>query len=165
MAPHGFHGGVAVHPGGEAGTGGHYHRRVGDCGAQVALGQDGVHHPGGVQLPDARAFRVCQHGYLPTLRQGKGFLRTAGQHGFHILHRAAAVPDGLGKADGAADRGGLGQVRQDQAVPGPVEPQGDAGGNVSGASDDDQHSITPLMVFPPQRPNGRHVHRSAPRRC
>ena len=48
VAPHGFHHGMAVLPRREAGSHADDHRRVGNLGAQVPLGQNGVHHRAGL---------------------------------------------------------------------------------------------------------------------
>ena len=84
VPPHGLHHAVAVHPGGEAGPQGQHHRRVGNGRAQVALGQDGVHHPAKGQLHQNGRLRIAEHGNLPPLQRPAG--RPGGVVGAVVSH-------------------------------------------------------------------------------
>ena len=140
VAAHGLHHRVAVHPGGEARADTHHHRRVGDMCPQILLGQNSVHQRTGVQRRETCQLRIGQHRHDALRQQGQRLFRRLRAGGMDALHHRLAVGDGRGKAHGAADGRGLGQVGHDHLHSAAVQPQGDAGGDVPRAAYQDQHS-------------------------
>ena len=148
MAAHGLHYRVAVLSGGEAGPDAYHHGGVGDAGAQIALGQYGVHQGIRVQLLTAQALRVGEDGYRTLRQQGQRLRRAVGADGPHALHGCLTVGDGGGEAHRPPYGGGAGQVGHDHLYPGAVQPQSDAGGNVACAAYQNKHSITSYFRYP-----------------
>ena len=140
VAAHGLHYRVAVLSGGEAGPDAYHHGGVGDAGAQIALGQYGVHQGIRVQLLTAQALRVGEDGYRTLRQQGQRLRRAVGADGPHALHCCLTVGDGRGEAHRPPYGGGAGQVGHDHLYPGAVQPQSDAGGNVACAAYQNKHS-------------------------
>ena len=68
--------------------------------------------------------------------------------GADALHLRCAEGDGGGKADGAADRRGVGQVGHYHLHTGAVQAQGDTGGDVARPANENQHSLTSVSLFP-----------------
>ena len=147
MAPHGLHHGVAVLPRREAGSDADNNRRIVYFRAQVALGQDGVHQGVGPQLGAAGTVRVRQHRDQAPAQQALRLLDAVRPTGGHILHRHLPQQDSLGKADRAADGSGSGQVSHDHLHPGPVQPQGNAGGDIPGAANENLHENPSIPCF------------------
>ena len=149
VAPHGLHHGVAVLPRREARTDAHDNRRIVHFRAQVALGQNGVHQGIRPQAGAAGAVRVRQHRDQPLGQQGLRLVRGFRPAGGDVLHRHLPQDNGLGKAHRPADGRGGGQVGHDHLHPGPVQAQGDAGGDVPGAANENFHKSSSISCrFP-----------------
>ena len=135
VAPHGLHHRVAVHTSGKAGPHRHHHGCVLYPGAQIALGQDGIHQCIRLQNAPAAALRVRQHRQHTLFQQRLRLLGRLDAAGCQILHLGLSQSDGLGEADRAPDGCGMCQVRHDHLDAGAPKAQGNAAGNVSSASD------------------------------
>ena len=145
MAPHGLHHGVAVHTGGKPRPYADDHRRVGDGRTQVPLGQDGVYLRIRPQRLTAPALRVGQNRDDLLCQKALRLRRIGGQHGGNALYLRPAQHDSLGKAHRPPDGGGRGQVRHHHLHMAAVQPQGDAGGNIPRAADQNSHATAPYL--------------------
>ena len=135
VAPLGLHYAVTVHPSGEAGAQRQYDGRVGDGGAGVVLGQNGVHHrvkgKGGADL----CRRIGQHRYLARSKSGLHLVHILHCPGGDALHRCGSVIAALTKGDRPPYRCGLGQVGHHHRKTAPVQPHRYAGGQIARAFD------------------------------
>ena len=149
VTPHGLHHRVAVHAGGKARAHTHHHWCVSDLGAQVLLGQNGVHHRIRLEYGNAAALRVRQHRDDALFQQLRRLLRPLRPAGLHALHFRLPVDHGLGKTHRPPDSGGRRDVRHHHLHPRPPQPQGNPGGDVSRAPNHDQHgTYSPLHKLP-----------------
>ena len=140
VAPHGLHHRVTVHPGSEARPHADDHRGIGDPGAQIPLGQDGVHHPVKGQLHQNGRLRIAEHGNLPPLQRPAGRPGVLRPAGGDPLHLGRAVVHALGEGHRPTHRRGPGHLRHDHRYARPVQPHRRAGGQISRSLDQNQHN-------------------------
>ena len=130
VAPHGLHHCVAVHPRRKPRPQGDHRRRILDAGAQVPLGQNGIHQHLGLDKGPASRLGVYEYRDLPRRPGGQGVRLPLGKAASHILHHSRALEDGRAKAYRPADGRGLCQIRHGHQVTRPVQPQGDPAGQI-----------------------------------
>ena len=143
MASLGLDGGVTVARGSEPGPHANDHGSHVDAGAEVALGEDGVHEHGGREVGDAGGLGVNQDGHLTACDDGERLGNVVRQASANALNLAGAQADGLGEAHRAPDGGGSRQVAHDHLAPRAIKPEGDAGGDVPGAANLYEHGLSP----------------------
>ena len=110
-------------------------------GAQIAFGQNGIHHHIRVQIPDYPSVRVGQDRDLPPRQCGFCAGRAVAAHCGDSLHFTAPRPHGLTKGRLPSHRRGVFQIGHCHGKAAPTEPPANAGGNVSGSSYQNQHFI------------------------
>ena len=141
VAAHGLNNAVAVLPCRKARAHADHQRCVGDASAQIAFGQNGIHHYIRVQIPDYPSVRVGQDRDLPPRQCGFCAGRAVAAHCGDSLHFTAPRPHGLTKGRLPSHRRGVFQIGHCHGKAAPTEPPANAGGNVSGSSYQNQHFI------------------------
>ena len=138
---------MAVLPRREAGADADDDGRVADPHAEVALGENRVDERIRPQRFAAGACRIGEHGDLP---RRENFLRLRGRcrrARRHVLDRGRAQHKRLREADRAADGRGLFEVGHHHVQPRAVQPQGDAGGEIPRAANQNSHASRSLRLF------------------
>ena len=159
VAPHGLHHRVTVHPGSEARPHADDHRGIGDPGAQIPLGQEGVHHHVRLQNWDTDPLRVRQHRDYILLQKGHSRLRCLRPAGGDVLHLCLSQHDGLGEGYGPPDGSWGRYIGHNHRYMRPFQPQSNTGGQITGASDDYQHGKYSLLHRLPAR-TGQSIRRA-----
>ena len=147
MPSHGLHGGVAIFPGREARADTDDHRGIVKGSAQIALGQNGVHHRRRPQRRQHCALRIRQHGNYAGGGKSQRILRRSSPNSLHILYPHPTQTDSLRKANRAADGGGLRQIRHNDAISRTVQTQGDACCNVPRSANENCHFSLPAFLI------------------
>ena len=113
VAPHGLHHAMAVRPGRKTRPQGQHHGSVGNAGAGVALGQDGVHQRVKGQRVQNFRRRIGQHRDLPRRQNASGLLRPGRTAGGDSLHGAGPVINALAERHAPPHGGRLLQIGHD----------------------------------------------------
>ena len=131
MAPHGFHHGIHILPGGKAraeahGDGGHFL-----VSSQVFLGDNGIHHSGSLQSRNCGSGFVHQQWNLPLLPDGVRFLRTGNPHTGQAFHLCTSLPDRFAESRFPADGGRIAAFQCADPEAAAHQPDNHAGGQIS----------------------------------
>ena len=159
VAPHGLHHRVTVHPGSEARPHADDHRGIGDPGAQIPLGQDGVHHRVRLQNRDTGSLRVRQHRDYILLQKGHSRLGVSARRA--VTSSTFVSPNTMAWEKVTVRRmavgAGISVIITDICAL--FQPQSNTGGQITGASDDYQHGKYSLLHRLPAR-TGQSIRRA-----
>ena len=140
MPAHGLDHGIAVDRRGKARP----HRDDGRShvarGAQIALGQDRVHHGRGLKFAEHLRLRVYHDGDVSSLGNRKRLSRRLCQASANALDLDLAQANGLAKTDCAADARGNRDIGHDNRHAGAHQTGSDTRGDIAGAANINEHS-------------------------
>ena len=146
VAALGLHHIVHILPGRKPGPEGNGQRSHIPGGAQIPLGQDGVHHHVGLCRRDALALGVHEDGHCPAGPNGFGLGERRNGNRPQPLHSGLALIDRFAQGDLTADGGRVLGFQHQHPQPGGPQPMDGAGGKVAAAPHNDQ-MVTLHRVF------------------